>query len=167
MVHKFFKSKIFISITIAISVILIWFIFSLTNNSIVDKQTFPQLTREFSGKASCINTDTGWSCEFEINRSEMENLRMNEIPIVESYKDKCQEMGGVWKCYGYCMPEYAHYCDFKYQDGGNLCISSLQCGDKCTGSFGVGKCSEYPLRFCNWYNEIFFGIPIPHHVFCD
>lgn len=133
----------------------------------MNKQSFPQITGDFSGEATCSNEETGWSCEFKINSSEMENMRRWKIPIIEAYKNKCEEMGGEWKCYGYCMPEYTHYCDFKYKDGGDLCISSLQCGDKCNGLFGIGKCSEYPVRFCDRYNEIFFGIPIPHRVLCD
>ena len=165
--NKLIRNRILISITIIIIFIVIWFVLSLTNNLITNKQTFPQISGNLSSEAICSDEKTGWSCEFNINRSEMKNLRGIEMPILEVYKNKCEEMGGQWNCYGYCMPEYTHYCDFRYKDGGDLCISSLQCGDKCTGIFGVGKCSEYQVRVCDQYNEIFFGIPIPHMVLCD
>jgi len=135
----------------------------MTNNYVVGLQEYPQITGNFSGQAMCSNEDTGWYCRFNVS----EDMRIPYPPIVEAYGHKCQEMGGEWNCYGWCTPSYNHYCDFRYKDGGHLCISSLQCGGKCAGVFGIGICSEYPLRFCDSYTEIFFGVPISNEVFCD
>jgi hypothetical protein len=104
---------------------------------------------------------------FQVDVSGMESIKTWEVPIISAYKNKCLEMGGKWVCYGFCLPEYAHYCDFGYKDSGDLCVSSAQCGGKCLGIFGVGACSEYPVRSCDRYTEIVFGIPIPHEVLCD
>ena len=159
---KLIKNKIPISILTIIALIVIWFLISLTNNSIVGDHIFPQVADDFSGQIICSNKNTGWSCE----------LNNSNLDAVETYKNKCEEMGGRWNCHGLAMifmSEYNYNCDcgFKYKDGGDLCISSLQCGGRCIGLFGMGKCSEYPISFCDSYKEIFFGVPISHRILCD
>jgi hypothetical protein len=164
--------KIILFFLVIIVIIITWFIYSLRNNYVINEQRFPMISGDFLGKANCSNTKMDWSCTFDINASEREGLVLEngyqEIPIIKAYETKCDEMGGRWYCGGFCDPAYTHSCGLKFKDAGDLCISSIQCGGKCLGDFfGAGKCSEYPVYFCERYQEIFFGIPISHRVMCD
>jgi len=152
-----------------IGFLVIWDIISLIDNTPIKKFDYPKIDiSHLNASSDCSNTDSGWECVFD-SKGNNTWERSNEISNL--YKEKCEEQGGTFRCYGFCMPNYQHYCDFKYKDAGSICFSSEQCGGKCKAISGfmpfLGRCSEYTLRGCDWYTELFIGVPIPNHVLCD
>lgn len=156
------------SITLIImAILLLWFVVSFTNNYAVDHRNMPLTIQDFAGTADCKTTKSGWSCQFNVSQEEMETTSLRDLQIVNAYKNECESTGGAWRCYGYCMPFYEHYCDYEYKDAGDFCFQSLQCGGKCIFQNGVAKCSKYPVRTCDRDTEIFLGIPILDSIICD
>ncbi|MFA6427736.1 MAG: hypothetical protein WCW16_04850 [Candidatus Magasanikbacteria bacterium] len=126
---------------------------------------------------TCKQTETGWQCEF------------NSQKAVDEYEQKCRQEGGKFICYGMCLPEYTHYCDFRFDDAGKECTSSEQCKGVCDVSreyvqtnyphrneyesiecIGTckGSCSKYVHRDCEWWFEINNNIIEDHtSILCD
>lgn len=165
MVSPRLRSALFV-IVLIISVLAVWALVSLFDNSVVSHQGPPQIDVESNVSARCIPEDTGWSCSFDASRV-ARGTYVAKDPVLEAYEKKCEETGGKWNCYGFCRPEYHHYCDYSFKDAKSLCISSLQCGGKCIGIAGVGVCSDTELRECDRYTEIVFGVPVNNFVLCD
>jgi hypothetical protein len=127
--------------------------------------------------ANCKDTENGWECKFITEAAD------------KVYEKKCENQGGVWRCYGWCFPDYEHYCDFPFDDAGKECTNSQQCKGKCvidskyvqqiypnrTGGEDivcktdcVGKCAEYPLRHCDWWFEVNNSVVEDHTLMlCD
>lgn len=117
-----------------------------------------------ASSTSCEDTESGWKCNF------------NSEDAKESYRQKCQDEGGRWSCYGQCLPNYDFYCDFSLADADEECHNSDECGlGKCLISRDfvdknypdreiqtdvsckkecLGKCSKYPVRDCEWWFEV-------------
>lgn len=165
-------SAAIIIIFIAIILIVSWFLISMGDNHLLDSKNskYPLEIKDTQGYPLCIDGEGGWSCRF----FEMTNQE------IEYYKYKCEEMDGKWGCYSECTSDSPHYCNFKFKDRGDLCISNLQCGGKCLGEWGVGRCSDYTIGGCDTYPpsdeispnlpiyEIYFGIPIfRSDLLCD
>ncbi len=149
--------------------LLVLYVVSVSDN-VAEKSPFLKIDESvFSGSANCTDIDTGWLCKFSVNKSKSEMWK--ESGIVKAYKEECERQGGKWRCYGYCLPSYNHYCDFKYKDAGKLCIASWQCGGKCitenAGFPKIGKCSEYPLRECDRFTEVSYGFTKTNSRICD
>lgn len=100
--------------------------------------------------AVCIKANYGWSCQFKTGIS------------IAQYEKKCQNQGGKWTCYGFCSPDYDHFCYFPYDDAGKGCLDSDQCKGSCIVAnidAAEGVCSEYPLSGCgSRYYELNNGI---------
>jgi hypothetical protein len=134
----------------------------------------------------CNHTDSGWFCVLTSNGVQDDS---RDYGIVEGrMRDKCIAQGGAWKCYGFCMPSYEHYCDFPYADVGVPCRNSSQCSGVCQIDTAyvdrvfenrsrynpiqcdscIGNCSGYKLRTCDWWYEINNGTIEDHTgILCD
>lgn len=137
----------------------------------------PRQNRAPPDENLCNKTETGWYC-----------VSMNESAEAK-FKTVCESQGGIWKCYGECLPFYEHYCDFPFDDAGKECVNSQQCKGKCIVDFEYvqqnypdripyenftcmaeceGRCAEYPLRMCDWWFELNNGIIEDHTgILCD
>jgi hypothetical protein len=89
--------------------------------------------------SKCRVADNGWSCNYIIGLE------------IKRDANKCAEQGGKWECYGWCMPDYTHYCDFPNSDVGKECLNSDECKGKCTiKEEDIEKsCSNY-LSYRQW-----------------
>ena len=127
--------------------------------------------------ATCKNTKTGWECEFKNEKTTLE------------YENTCRVAGGRWTCFGMCLPEYTHYCDFPFDDAGKVCLNSQECKGTCTvpreyveknypnrkefedvdcTDTCTGTCTKYPTRDCEWWFEIHNNIVEDHtDILCD
>ena len=136
----------------------------------------------------CEIIDYGWSCTLTNDDNWYDQNRDKFYMVDTEFRDACEEQGGTWVCYGYCEPIYDHYCDFPRFDAEKECRNSGECSDKCTISFDymdtqfpdrvriedvvcpdcTGSCSEYTLRFCDWWYELNNGIIEDHTgIMCD
>ena len=158
------KLAIISLIAIALLVIIL---FSPMDNFVSERHDYPELDLSgLNASSSCTNTDTGWECNFNTTEDDWRGIEISDM-----YKERCNEQGGAWRCYGYCMATYNHYCDFKFDDAGSPCFTSWQCGGKCVKKEGnesfFGECSEYALRTCDSFSEFNFGITSSNFVLCD
>src|SRR3990172_6889869 len=126
--HKIRNIMLLISPAVIVASIILWIFLAMGNNFVINRESYPEVMEEFQGEAICTDTNSGWSCKFNESDSRDGNFSTWGPLGIPVYKNACEEMGGDWKCYGYCMPKYDHYCDFKFADAGEPCISSLQCG---------------------------------------
>ena len=126
---------------------------------------------------TCKNTETGWQCEF------------GDEKATQKYENQCKDEGGRWKCFGLCLPQYIHYCDFPFSDAGQECSDSKQCNGTCITTKEYvetnypnrkefeditcsgtckGTCTTYPLRSCEWWFEVNNNTIEDHTgIFCD
>ena len=127
----------------------------------------------------CEEIEYGWMCI--LNKEGdwfQEGWEEKYGTLNDAFEAVCNEQGGTWNCSGYCLPSYEHYCDFLRKDAGKACTNSSDCSDKCIISFDyiatnypdremynnipcpecTGTCSEYTVRFCDWYYELNNGI---------
>jgi len=155
--------KIIFSIAFIILLLMIYILISTVDNKISIKNTYPQY-ENFNTFTTCENSKIGWECSFDINWTEDKELNVTSI-----FQSECNKQGGTFNCYGYCMPDYNHYCDFIFKDSNKFCITSLQCGGKCIKKENnfFGRCSEHILRFCDDYKEFNFGFTTLNRVECD
>lgn len=156
-------------IAVILLLLILWFIFTLTDNYIPKTGEIPNINDLNDIKALCKINSTGWECSF--NKSEYDPQNYSKDPLILNYANACQQQEGKWTCSGFCLPYYPHYCNFKYADAGAICISDIQCGsNSCNGLFGVGTCSAYPWNHCQNNPRLLFIIPDPSSLFtvyCD
>jgi len=115
----------------------------------------------------CKNSEAGWDCRFKIP------FFIDKVYDV-IYKEKCNNEGGDWKCYGMCGFLYTRFCDFPLDDAGKECTNSEQCKGRCiieeteikkqypnlenyayyeincTDPCPTGRCSKDMLRLCDY-----------------
>jgi hypothetical protein len=157
-------------IAIILAILVVWFSLTMTNNYIPQIPEVPQIANLADSNATCQTTSTGWKCQFNVPNDINTSPRdWQENDLINNYRNTCTQQGGNWKCYGFCMPFYDHYCDFQYADAGELCISNAQCGSACIGTLGIGTCAKYQYRMCDWYEGLIFIIPdfTRPQVMCD
>ena len=131
-----------------------------------------------SPDASCSNMTNGWDCTFKTEDAAKE------------YAEKCAADGGVWVCYGFCVPSYTHYC-YLTPDFGETCERSSDCAYQClantSGMDGnvediqkqldsicstvgcEGKCSAYNHTMCDspWFEINDNKATQGEFAFCD
>lgn len=115
---------------------------------------------------NCNYTETGWVCSLDVTEFNMSDYNASN-QISNAWQQECIMQGGTYRCYGYCMPRYDHYCHFPYLDSGEKCDSSDDCFGKCvvwvpefetfyakySGEKNCncsGTCEEFPLSICEW-----------------
>ena len=167
-------------------IILILFFISIINNYNMYKGNIPQIANLEDANAICQNNSTGWQCDFEGIDAEMDvmpsrplrnyettaeeievenKLRLNytlQKNFYNNYKTTCEQQGGKWNYSIFCNADCRYYCDFKYTDADQPCISGFQCGSGvCEGLIGIGKCTQHQIRTHNFPYRILFIIPDP------
>ncbi len=137
----------------------------MLDNGLPATEPVPDITAT-NGSANCTVTATGWRCSFDVPGTNP----TRDAAIVDDHRTACQDQGGTWSCYGFCLPEYPHYCDFSFPDAGEPCIGSFQCSGACIADDslpGTGSCSATPYRECDQRTRIEFGLAVPQTVICD
>jgi hypothetical protein len=133
----------------------------------VPARTLPDATH-------CQMTASGWSCIL-VPEEEFRSIEGTDKfdAFNKHLKQSCKNQGGRWRCYGFCLPFYTRYCDFRFDDAGTLCTDSTQCNSHCVTDDHKcqdncsGTCAEYALRSCDAFIEVGHGRTKPNFVVCD
>jgi len=122
---------------------------------------------------NCEVNENGWSCVLTENTSMFSDYTPELSRQNDELREKCENEGGILKCYGFCLPSYTRFCDFPLEDAGRECTDSDQCVGACITIDSeceencLGECSEYILRLCDQRIEVIKGKTIQNLIICD